>query len=111
MYYELRSLIPLTMTRPQKTFTEQFNSAMSRAYLWERCRELTRVLPLANTSKELSVAFVQICADIFGYAAGGNPGLGWNLTSLVRNPTTSYTQVMIMNVKRSNFYLNTVSLK
>jgi hypothetical protein len=51
-------------------------------------------LPLATTSKEMSVAFAQICADIFGYAAGGNPGLGWNLTSLVRNPTSSFTQVI-----------------
>ena len=82
------------MARPQKTFMEQFSTAMSRAYLWERCRELTRVLPLANTSKDLNVAFLQICADLFGYAAGGNPGLGWNLTSLARNQTTLYSQVI-----------------
>ena len=82
------------MSRPQKTFMEQFGSTMTRAYLWERCRELSRVLPLANTSKELSVAFVQICADIFGYAAGGNPGLGWNLTSLARTQSSTYSQVI-----------------
>jgi len=64
---------------------EQISLALSRPYLGDRCKDLSRILPLANSSKELSTAFTLICADIFGYAAGGGAGFGWNLTELSKN--------------------------
>lgn len=87
------------MCKTQKSFLEQIGLALSRPYLGERCKELSRVLPLANTSKELSIAFSQICADIFGYAAGGNPGFGWNLTELSKNSCVVSTYTFIFTLR------------
>ena len=65
-----------------KTFFEEFSVAFSKGNLWEKCRELARILPKASPN-ELHAVFVQICGDIFGYGAGG-VGFGWDLASLTR---------------------------
>lgn len=52
-----------------KSFFEGFTVAFSKVDLWEKCRELARILPAA-TPNELHVVFPQICGDIFGYGAG-----------------------------------------
>jgi sphingomyelin phosphodiesterase 4 len=70
----------------KKTFYEQFSVAFSKPQLWEKCRELSRILPTA-TSNELHVVFSQLCGDIFGYSAGG-VGYGWNLASLCRTSSS-----------------------
>ena len=85
-----------------KSLLEHIQFALSRPYLSDRCRELTRALRgggslsggfgstvgsvgayvtsgLSTASpKELQTTFNLICTDIFGYAAGGN-GVGWNI--------------------------------
>ena len=71
----------------KKTFFEEFTVAFSKQLIWEKCRELSRILPTASTN-ELHAIFVQICGDIFGYGAGGI-GFGWDLASMTRSSSGS----------------------
>ncbi len=77
------------MQTQKRTFYEEFSMAFSRSVLWEKCRELSRVLPMAAVN-ELHMVFPQICGEIFGYAAGG-VGFGWDLASLTRTSNGSHT--------------------
>ncbi len=72
----------------KKTFYDQFSIAFSKPHLWEKCRDLSQILPMA-TPKELHTVFVQLCGDIFGYPAGG-VGYGWNLPTLTRSSGSGY---------------------
>ena len=58
------------MQARKRSFFEEFTVAFAKPALWEKCRELTRILPLASPN-ELHVVFPQICGDVFGYGAGG----------------------------------------
>ena len=58
------------MQARKRSFFEEFTVAFAKPALWEKCRELSRILPLASPN-ELHVAFPQICGDVFGYGAGG----------------------------------------
>ena len=58
------------MQARKRTFFEEFTVAFSKPALWEKCRELSRILPFASPN-ELHAVFPQICGDVFGYGAGG----------------------------------------
>ena len=58
------------MQARKRSFFEEFTVAFAKPALWEKCRELSRILPLASPN-ELHVVFPQICGDVFGYGAGG----------------------------------------
>ena len=80
------------MQARKRTFFEEFNISFSKPLLWEKCRELSRILPMASPN-ELHAVFPQLCGDIFGYGAGGI-GFGWDLASITRSSgsgNTSYT--------------------
>merc|ERR1712018_178841 len=73
----------------KKSFFERFSIAFSKPQLWEKCRELSILLP-HGTPNELHAVFGQICGDIFGYGAGG-VGFGWDLASLSRSSGSQYS--------------------
>ena len=64
------------MQARKRSFFEEFTVAFAKPALWEKCRELSRILPLASPN-ELHVVFPQICGDVFGYGAGGGSGWGY----------------------------------
>ena len=72
--------------RNTKSLTDQIQVSLHRPYLWERCRDLTKGMTgpaYASASvKELRTVFASLCADIFGYPAGGT-GMGWNISGTV----------------------------
>ena len=96
------------MQQQKKSFFERFSVAFSKPQLWEKCRELSILLPhgtpnelhgknLSHSKKvsfefffNFTAVFGQICGDIFGYGAGG-VGFGWDLASLSRSSGSQYS--------------------